>query len=119
MNVEDLEKITAQMDDLDVPSEDRMMVITPEGWERLLWSQAPWWKKILSKIAPGLLPHEWRASRDSDGIEYRHGTFYNYLVCQRCGSVTDSFRILEKEEFLKRYRRCGCLGRKKRGADRN
>jgi len=105
-----LKEIAKAFDDSDVPSKDRMMVVKIETWRRLLWVQAPWWKKLIVKVCPFLLDHDWHANPDGEGIEWKDGRLLNYLVCAKCGDVTDSFNILSHDEFVKRYRRVGCLG---------
>ena len=105
----DIKKIAKMMDDSDVLSEDRMMVVKIEGWRRLLWIQAPWWKKLIVKVCPSLLAHNWTTNTDGESMEMRDGLLFNYLVCEKCGDVTDSFDIASNDEFVKRYRRGGCL----------
>ena len=111
IQVRDIGRIAKTMDDSDVPSEERMMVVTTVGWRRLLWLQAPWWRKLISKICPWLLTHDWTTNSDPEGMEMRDGRMFNYLVCNKCGDVTDLFDIGSKEEFAKWYRNTGgCLG---------
>ena len=98
-----LKEIAKAFDDSDVPSEDRMMVVQIEGWRRLLWMQAPWWKKLIVKVCPYLLPHDWHANLDAEGMEWKDGRLLNCLVCAKCGDVTDSFGIASKDDV-------GCLG---------
>ena len=105
-----LKEIAKAFDDSDVPSKDRMMVVQIEGWRRLLWMQAPWWKKLIVKVCPSLLSHDWGANTDGESMEWKDGCLFNYLVCGKCGDVTDSFDIASNDEFAKRYRRAGCLG---------
>ena len=105
-----IKEIAKAFDDSDVPSKDRSMVVTIEGWRHLLWIQAPWWKKLIVTVCPWLLAHDWGASPDGASMELRDGRLFNYLVCAKCGDVTDSFDIASKDEFVQRYRRVGCLG---------
>lgn len=105
-----LKEIAKAFDEADVPSEDRSMAVRIEGWRRLLWMQAPWWKKLIVKVCPSLLAHNWTTNTDGESMEMRDGLLFNYLVCAKCGDVSDSFDVLSKDEFVKWYRRVGCLG---------
>ncbi len=104
-----LKEIAKAFDDSDVPSKDRMMVVKIETWRKFLWLQAPLWKQLIAKVCPSLLPHDWTTNSDGGSMEMRDGLLFNYLVCTKCGDVTDSFYVGSKDEYLK----CcsgGCLG---------
>lgn len=107
--VEEIQAICDTMDDADVPTEDRFVIVTSKGFERVLYTQAPWWKKLLFKLCPFVLFHDWTANTHSESIECRDDVIFNYLVCRKCGMTTDHFAVLSFAEFRKRLRIRGCL----------
>lgn len=109
VTVEEIQAICDTMDDADVPAGDRFVIVTSEGFERTLYAQAPWWKKLLFKIFPKVLSHAWITNPHRTSMEWRDGKLFNYLVCLKCGMTTDHFDISSASEFDRHQGICGCL----------